>query len=269
MKTYSLHKFKNKPTLPFSATEYSLFKFGSKNIARKYGIELAKGFIEEVLKKETPKGQIVVCSSPYFFIPTATFAMKDYFIRELNYYLIDNGMEAVEELKIHRTITYTQDYGEMSKEERTRLIGNDTFYMDAQFLKDKYVLFLDDVKITGSHEKAIKKSIEINKVAPKDIYFLYFAELKNPKEDPKIENYLNHAYVKSLNDINDVFKKEFLLNTRVIKYILNSPKQDFKEFIALQPQNLINNIYHLAIGNRYYKIKEYSDNLKQLSDMLK
>lgn len=269
MNTYSLHKFKNKATLPFRAEEYSLFKFGSKNIARKYGTELAKGFIEGVLKPNPPKEQIVVCSSPYFFIPTATFAMKDYFIRELNYYLIANGMEAVEELKIHRTITYTQDYGEMSAEERTKLIGNDTFYMDAKFLEGKLVLFLDDVKITGSHERAIQKSIEINKVVPKDMWFIYFAELKNPKEDPKIENYLNHAYVKRLDDVNDVFRRDHLLNTRVVKYILNSPKQDFKKFIEIQPQNLINNIYHLAIGNRYYKIKEYADNLKELGGMVK
>ena len=37
--TISVHKIIDKDNLPFSKEEYSKFKFGCKNIARKYGEE--------------------------------------------------------------------------------------------------------------------------------------------------------------------------------------------------------------------------------------
>lgn len=267
--TYSLHKIKEEKKFSFSPTEYSKFKFGDKDTARKFGYALASGFIKDYLWTDTIKEQIVVISSPYCFIPTATFAMKDYFIQRLNEFLVTEKLPVVEETKIHRTITYKEDYGNLSAEERHTLIHNDGFHIDKEFIKGKTLLFLDDIKITGSHEKVIRRMIEEYDLDNRCI-FLYFAELENKEIHPRIENYLNYYFVKTLLDLDKVIKNgNFLLNTRVIKYILNSDHSEFRTFIQYQPIKLVHNIYHLAIGNSYHLIDEYQTNLKYIKKLIK
>lgn len=275
--TFSLNHIEDKDEIPFSPVEYSKFKFGCKTVAKKFGYALADGFIEAFfqnpfLKKEDIAvffdRQIVVCSSPYCFIPTATFAMKDYFIQRLNAYLISIGKNVVQETKIHRTITYKEDYGNLNAEERLMLIGGDGFHIDREFVNGKTVLFLDDIKITGSHEKVVQKMIKDYNLDIQSI-FLYFAELTNKYIHPNIENHLNYYFVKSLLDLDKIIKNEnFLLNTRVVKYILNSDFEEFKNFIHYQPIRLVNSIYHLAIGNSYHKIDDYKTNLNYIKTLL-
>lgn len=269
MRRYALHKITDKDNLPFNAIEYSKFKFGCKTTAKKYGIALAKGFINEFLVDNPITEQIVVCSSPYCFIPTATFAMKDYFVQTLNNYLVKQGLPVVEETKIHRTITYKEDYGGLSAEERMKLIGNDGFHIDKEFVKGKTILFLDDVFITGSHEKMIATMVDRYKLK-NDCVFLYFGKLENKDIHPSIENDLNYAFVKNLLDLDKIIKNEnFLLNTRVVKYILNSPGLEFQTFIQYQKQLLIQTLYHLAIGNSYHLMDDYKENLKYIQKLLK
>ncbi len=99
--------------------------------------------------------------------------MKNHFVFRLNRWLADNELPVVQETKVHRTITYKEDYGELSAEERIRLIGNDSFHIDASFLRGKTLLFLDDIKITGSHERMILKMAKEHGLA-NPIYMLYF-----------------------------------------------------------------------------------------------
>lgn len=268
MKTLSVHKIRQRDYIPFDSIDYSKFKFGCKEIAKQYGEQLAFKFIAEIMQSEPIKSQIVVISSPFCFIPTATYAMKDYFIRTLNNFLVKKGLMPVQEAKIHRTITYKEDYGELNAEDRLKLIGADSFHIDREFVHGKICLFLDDIKITGSHEKVIRKMIvdyELN-IAP---LFLYYAELVNTDIHPNIENQLNYSYVKSLLDLDKIIKNEnFLLNTRVVKYILNSPFEEFKHFIQYQRTSLQQTIYHSAIGNSYHTIDDYKQNLNYIKQLL-
>lgn len=266
--TYSLNKIYEDKNFSFSPTEYSKFKFGDKDISRKYGYQLATGFIKEYLSMNPITEQIIVISSPYCFIPTATFAMKDYFIQKLNEYLIICDYNVVEETKIHRTITYKEDYGALSAQQRTSLISKDGFHIDKEFIKGKTIIFLDDIKITGSHERVIQRMVDEYGLENRCV-FLYFAELSNKNINPNIENYLNYAFVKKLIDLDKVIKNEnFLPNTRVVKFILNSEFEEFKTFIQYQPIKLVQTFYHLAIGNSYHKIEEYATNLQFIKKML-
>lgn len=265
---FSLYKIQEEGKIPFSPEAYSKFKFGCKDTAREFGISLADKFAWEFILSRKIEGFIVVLSSPYCFIPTATFAMKDYFVQRLNQWLIQSGMSVVEETKIHRTITYKEDYGELSAEQRLSLIQNDGFHIDKEFIKGKTLILLDDIRITGSHERVIERMIQeygINN----ERYYVYFGELVNMDINPKIENYLNYAYVKNLDDLDSIIKNEnFLLNTRVVKYILNSNNEQFKTFIKHQKLKLVETIYHLAIGNSYHLIPEYQINLEYIKNLL-
>lgn len=266
---FSLHKIQDINKIPFSPIDYSKFKFGCKNISKEFGISLAKAFAWEYVLSGKIADQIVVVSSPYCFIPTATFAMKDYFVQELNQWLVQAGKPVVEETKIHRTITYREDYGELSAEQRLTLIQNDGFHIDAKFIEGKSLILLDDIRITGSHEKMIERMCdEYNLKNVK--YYTYFAELVNQDIDPKIENFLNYAYVKNLDDLDSIIKNEnFLLNTRMVKYMLNSDPIKFLNFAKYQKVKFLETVYHLAIGNSYHTIPEYWENLTLIKSLIK
>lgn len=269
MKTnFSLYKIDNETNFGFCPTEYSKFKFGDDSLAEKFGTELANAFIEEVLKKIVINEQIVVIPSPYSFIPTATFAMKNYFVFGINRWLASNNLPIVQTAKIHRTITYKDDYGALNADERMALIGNDGFYVDKIFLENKILIFLDDIKITGSHEKMITKMLDdfgINN----DIYLLYFAELINKSIHPKIENHLNYYFVKSLLEVDNIVKSDtFTFNTRVVKYILNAGENDFIFFINDKSIKFLKSLYNLSVGNGYHNIDVYNKNLKILENKI-
>ena len=135
--TYSLHKIHHPDSFGFSPDAYSRFKFGDDAVAKEFGTSLAEGFIRDHLRYVTLEKQLVVSSSPYSFIPTATFAMKNHFVYRLNRWLADAGYPVVQEAKVHRTITYREDYGELDAASRLKLIGNDSFHIDREFLQGK------------------------------------------------------------------------------------------------------------------------------------
>lgn len=263
IKTNSLHKINSEIEFGFSKDEYSMFKYGDINIAKKYGKELAIAFINENIEKLLESNQIVVLSSPYCFIKTATFSLTKYFIYELNKWLVTNSKGVIQESKIHRTITYKEDYGGLSAAQRIKLIGNDSFHIDKQFMENKLLLFIDDVKITGSHELVIKNMLNSFEIK-NNLHFIYFAELVNKNIHPRIENVLNNSFIKSISSLNKIIDAgNFKFNTRVIKYMLCYEEKAFNKFIATQSNSFCFELYNLAIGNSYHTIKEYAKNLNQ------
>ncbi|WP_442592130.1 phosphoribosyltransferase family protein [Pedobacter sp. AW31-3R] len=260
-KSYALHQIDNVEEFGFDPDDYSRFKFGDDLVAREFGEQLADGFIEGYLAQNYIEEQMVVISSPYSFIPTATFAMKNYFMHQLNRWLVENGGLVVQEAKVHRTVTYKEDYGALSAADRLKLIGNDSFHIDKHFLEGKTLLFLDDIRITGSHERMILKMVEQYGLK-NDFHMLYFAELVDKNIHPSIENILNYHQVKSVFDLDDIVKSGFFcFNTRIVKYILNSDTGSFSIFIKNQTDDFINMLYNLAIGNGYHTIEAYAGNL--------
>ncbi|MGY4384264.1 hypothetical protein ACVWYN_001290 [Pedobacter sp. UYP24] len=266
--TYSLHKIDNPNNFGFDADDYSRFKFGDDLVAKSFGKDLANGFIKDFMEDSNLNEQIVVISSPYCFIPTATFAMKNYFVYQLNHWLAENNRLVVQEAKIHRTITYKEDYGELNAEDRLKLIGNDSFHIDKDFLKDKVLFFLDDIKITGSHEKMILKMAKEYGLK-NNIFMLYFAELVNSEIHPKIENFLNYHCIKSVFDLDAVIESgNFCFNTRIVKYILNCDFNSFKIFLGRQNDEFAQDLYNLSLGNSYHLIESYNENFDFLKNYI-
>jgi len=266
---FSAIKINDEKNIGFEPNEYSRFKHGSKTIARKFGKILAREFFQSkefynIISNKDIK--IVVCSSPYSNIPTATFALKDYFIAEFNKKLVEFDLNPVEECKIYRSTSYVKDYGSMSATERERHISNEDFYIDKFFVKNKYVIFIDDVKITGSHQRKIESMIDIQDVNC-DYLFMYFAELCNKDIKPSFEDYINNFFIKSLLDIDWIIKNDkFIFNTRVVKYILSRSKKEFVNFINYQSEVFLNTLYKNGISNSYHKNEEFKENLNILKE---
>ncbi|TDO23906.1 phosphoribosyltransferase family protein [Pedobacter duraquae] len=266
--TYSLHQIDNPTNFDFCPNAYSRFKFGDDLEARAFGEALAAGFIRDRLTGIGALDQMVVISSPYAFIPTATFAMKNYFVYTLNRWLAEHGHPVVEETKVHRTVTYKEDYGALSAEERLSLIGNDSFHIDRHFLEGKTLIFLDDIRITGSHERMILKMAEAYQLK-NPMHLLYFAELVNRDIHPKIENFLNYHEVKSVFDLMPIISSaNFCFNTRIVKYILNCDSNSCRIFLQQCKEAFVSRLYDLALGNNYHTIASYSENLDLIKNYL-
>lgn len=268
--TYALHKIHNEQELSFNAKDYSKFKFGDGNISKKFGKDLAKGMIKQPFFKKLVKlnKQFVVCASPYQFVPTATTSMTKAFIEVLNYYLVSKNYNPIQEQKIHRSSIYKEDYGALSAEERINLIDSDNFHIDKEFVNGKIIIFMDDVKITGSHEELIRRMINYSQLS-NDIVLSYFASLENKEINPNFENKINYASVKELKDLSKIIKSDnFIINTRVIKFILNSSESEFSTFINYQSEDFVRTLFHQAVGNGYGSIPDYKKNLEYIKSTI-
>ena len=259
--SYSLHKIIDENQCPFDANEYSWFKFGDKQYAEKFAEELFNGFIEKYSDLLLSEKEIVILPSPYLSIPTASNFLCYYFKKCLNNFLFKNNRKSSIESKIYRNQTYVTDYGNLSFDERVKLIANDTYYIDKNFINDKLCVFVDDIKITGSHEHTVNKILNQYKVNG-DFVFVYFAELVNKDIHPKIENHYNYFAVKNVDDVATVInRKKFQYNTRIIKYILSLDSERFRYLINNISNEKCDELFHLAISNNYHQIIDYKNNL--------
>ena len=267
--SYSRYKITDQHSCPFSESEYSRFKFGDSAVAKKFAEELFDGFIAEHRDLILSHDQIVILPSPYYAIPTASNYLSLYFKTRMNNFLYEHHRKALVESKIHRNQTYTTDYGNLNYEDRVKLIANDTYYIDRNFIDGKLCLFLDDIKITGSHEHIVKKILEQHDIQGKFV-FMYYAELTNKEIHPNIENYYNYFYVKGIESLSTVINSSsFVFNTRTVKYIL---KLELSELLGLTAQidpAVLEQLFHLAVSNNYHTIADYQENLAYINQSIK
>jgi hypothetical protein len=260
-KSYSLHKIIEKDNSPFKEAEYSRFKFGDKFYAEKFAKELFSGFVDEFRELILAEKEIVILPSPYLSIPTASNFLCYYFKKELNTFLFKNGKKASIESKIYRNQTYVTDYGNLDFEQRVKLISNDTYYIDRNFINGKLCIFVDDIKITGSHEHTVNKILDQYNVEG-DFIFVYFAQLDNKEIHPKIENHYNYFAVHNVEDIVSIINSEhFQYNTRIVKFILSLNEDEFNYLVSNISAIKSNELFHLAISNNYHQILEYKNNI--------
>lgn len=261
---YSAHSFTSKQDLPFNPKEYSWFKHGCKTVARKFGAALAESFFHDEFQLALASDSrligtpIVVLSSPYISVPTATYAMKDYFVERFNFLLAGIGLKAVQEARLYRQKSYSANYGLMSAEERNLALADDPFYCDQEYLQGKTCLFLDDIYITGGHTRRIEQMLTQMTAKPYATMALVYAKLEDQATDPTIEDYLNHHSVKNLVDVARIIQDgHFQLNTRVLKFILKQGPIELAPFLTYMPKTLLETMRSGAIGNGYHKMPEY------------
>lgn len=246
---------------------YSKFKYGSKTIAKKFGEKLARTIKSEILPKN-----LIIYSAPYLNLKTASGALTDYILFNLTDYFIDNNIQ-VKLSKVTRKYSYDSDYGNMTADEREKVISSDIFSIDKNIINEEDTLiFIDDIRITGSHEKRILELLEREGIK-NDVIFIYLYSYtgSNPSIENKFNTYFfkkkdHKHYVKGLIEI--INKEGFLFNTRVVKKILSFEKDYFEIFITLQNNTFKKVLLHKAYLNNYHTNDLYKENFNYLKEKI-
>ncbi|MBP2236177.1 hypothetical protein J2Z31_002691 [Sinorhizobium kostiense] len=263
---FALHEFQSIEDAPFRPEQYSRLKFGCDEAAREMGYEIADAFFQ----KSAPAlldSRCLMISSPYNFVPNAATIMTMHLLNRLNSHIVDAKGNHVEYATVPRKISYVNDYGLLSGEHRKSLIAGDRFYFNAQHFEGRCLLFVDDVKITGTHENRLVELMHEQHLKNKT-FFLYFARYTGDR--PDIESEINFAAVKSISDLNQIVAEpSHHMTARQIKYILTAdPSELFHDFLRFRSARYLKSLYFNCLHEGYYKIREYEPNMSVIRDAI-
>lgn len=257
-KQFAAFDFQDTESAPFCVKAYSRLKFGCDGAARAFGYQLAIRFFEEHSDALLASEGAVVIPSPYNYVKNAATILTEYFVRYLNSFLVNANGKHVDYSIIHRKVSYISDYGFLSKEKRKSLIDGDDFYLNEGFYKDKILIFVDDVIITGTHENKLREILD-DKFIDNDCFFLYFARYLG--SNAAIEAELNFAAIESLEDYAKLARENnHHVIVRPLKYLLSRTPKELTEFLKKVDKEKICDIYHGCLGEGYYMIPAYQEN---------
>lgn len=268
---FSLYKFDDRESIKFNPSDYSKLKYGSGEVGMKFGTELAEAFFNEHYDLLVSK-QIVVTESAYQSMKNAASMITDAFINTLNKRISELNGQFIHRIKISRNVPYIQDYGKVSLQQRVKLLEKDTFTLDKEYVKDKFIIFIDDIFITGTHQKKIEEMVEFYEIDHKNCMCVYYAELLNPYEDPSIESFLNNFKIETLKDLKNLIDSDsdYRIIVRTAKMILSWPKsQDVKELLFNLSRQMVNELYYNCLSEGYYQNPAYGKNFAILQDNFK
>ncbi len=255
----------------FDAKAYSKFKYGAGDVAAQYGYDLADLIAQKHEKLLNSDTELVITSSAFKHVPTASYAVAVNMHAAINHALYLRGQEASQNIKIHRHTLLEADYGRMTEAERTVAMQANALSVDREAITGKHLLVVDDIRITGSHERRIEEAVKDLDLL--SVWFLYVVmmDAQVAKENPKIEDSMNHAFVRDLGSLADVVAtKTFLLNARTCKFILQWNNQDeLRSFFASQDNDFLHTLYTGITGDGYGFMSSYKDSLTILEEALK
>lgn len=255
------HTFGSLADAKFSVADYSRLKFGSNQAAKRMARILAESFFEQHWGRLLHE-QFVVIPSPYNYVKNAATVLSEHFVDHLNYLIMAAGGQyssAVEWDIVHRKVSYINDYGFLSKEDRKALIDGDTFSFNKEFWGNKNLIFIDDVNITGTHEDKIVEILKAEEVK-NDTFFLYFA--KYTGNEASTEASLNFSDINSVSAFVQMIKDEpdAKCLVRPIKYLMSQNEVTFKVALSQLPLSYVEQLYFGCLAEGYNKITKYDEN---------
>ena len=162
---FALHLIDNPNQLSFDRYGYSRYKYGDTCQAKQFGEELYQGFLtkyQDFLLSSTE--QFLAISSPRSLVPPAAYYIFQTFLEKLNRFLELHGCESIMEHTIERLGTLAEDYSMLSEHERFKRLVDERYFIDKQPIGKKFLLFVDDIRITGnnsSHLSLVISSLSV------------------------------------------------------------------------------------------------------------
>lgn len=212
--------------LPFDATLYSRMKYGDPEAIK----VAAKQFFDHIIR--TPELQELILSDSVSFtneartVATASFTiMRELVDTWLNPYKKAIGGQPINIIRSDRAgeIAAT-DFATLSVEERKQRVAQRKAFFTPEnqaLLQQGKVFLFDDLVITGTYEQNQYNLLTSFGVKPENIVKLYWIQIEpHAGQDPTFEANINHAFVKSRQDLlHFIYQPEWEVTERVIKFV--------------------------------------------------
>lgn len=253
----AVHTIAHKNQVPREFAEmYSRMKYSDPEATR----YMAEKLFENIWNNQEFRAQILhdseVCisSSPYGEIPTAAACI----VSDITPYFEKKGIK-VSVVKVQMAGDFsTTNYGEMTPEERMKCMNGFALSLDEQStqkIKDKFVLVIDDLNATGSHERPLHAIFEDSPARSHAFsYLIDFDELL-AFEDSKTEEFFNNHSIHSVLDLIPLYtaaearEEDFPINARTIKFILSHGEKNplaLTNFFNALSDSTVQNLYKTA-----------------------
>ena len=113
--------------------------------------KLATGFLSQYQEfLLATKQQFMAISSPRGIVPPAAYYIFQAFLEKLNRFLQFHARDPMLEHTIQRLGTLAEDYSLLSRHERFDRLIDERYFIDSQPLRNKFLIFVDDIRITGN-----------------------------------------------------------------------------------------------------------------------
>ncbi len=223
--------------------EYSRFKFGDGEAGDKYGSMLGNLVLSEVADLLT-SDDVYVASSAYRTAPPASESLVAPFINSADAAADSVGSDTTfNRFKISKAKLATDNYAGMSFEERSRTLQSDLILPEGLDLAGRRVVILDDIRVTGLREAALKDLL--GNAGAEHTSFYYVLNAPQGKEYPQTEAVINIRSVKTIDNILALAEQPtFVPNVRLCKFILSQSVHDVERFCQIAPQNVVDTVLH-------------------------
>jgi len=242
---------------PFNAVEYSRFKYGDTGVARAYGFEMAAHLEARVLQAAVRHCEpVVITASAYKMLPTAARSVAQVIYDRLHAtgYKVDAG-------RIHRLNLTNGDYAAMTAEERASAMRQNGIHIDEDLFLGRHVIVVDDIKITGAHERSIREMFASRAILSLTHIYVVQMDPRLVAKDPTAEDTLNRSWVNGLEQLGELIAdnpSKYLFNARTVKLILSSPLNELGPFLSTLTIEHIRKLYEGANGDGYHLMQPYA-----------
>jgi hypothetical protein len=250
-------------SLPFSATQYSRYKYGSAAAAEAFARALGEAIC--ACRPELARApRLLMTSSPYTYVPTAATALARRLQPVLNAARTGAGLPPAPFVQIDRLDPAAGDYGMLSAQARDRRMAANVlsfgrFPLDQ--VRGAHLVVVDDVRVTGAHQRCVTRASEDMPLGART--FLYIACFRHPvggRFDPTQEDALNHAAVRTLGDLAQIVAGgDFSWNVRVCKFVLDQAnRRGLPGFLGEMPGWFVRDLHRNSCRDGYARMARYA-----------
>ena len=244
---------------PVGAASYSRFKHGSGSVATRFARLLARQYSDHHDLSSTPR--VWVTGSGYAVVPPAAAALVTPFVVALAQ--LAPGLQ-VRELRVHRSGRTPGDYAAMSPADRDAALRDDCMYVeDGADLRGELVVALDDIRVTGTHERAMNACLTA--AGARWIDHLYLVDAAAFATTPQLESVLNAAAVSRLEDLVEIVRADdFVPNARVCRRVLRLPADELMRFVGQAPAEVVRWVCDAVEADHLADVEQFVDGVRRL-----
>ncbi len=250
-------------SLSFSAARYSRYKYGSLAAAESFAGALGAAFCERNPDLAFAP-ELLMASSPYVHVPAASTTLARRLQPVLNAVRAAKGLAPAPLLQVDRINASAGDYGTLSAQARDELMAANALSFrrfPREQVRDAHLLVVDDLRVTGAHQRCLMRASDDLPLATRT--FLYVAAFPGPVDtrfDPAQEDALNHAAVKSLDDLAGIVEADdFAWNVRVCKFALSPANYgELPRFLRRMPDWFVCGLHRNSCLDGYARMEPYA-----------